>query len=291
MNEPALQLPNDPSPHSAPLPPLTVAPAAPPKLSVRNLSVSFLQKTTGKATVAVDDVSLEFREGEFVAIVGLSGCGKSTLLNAVAGLVKPRSGTIEVAGRRVSGPGPDRALVFQKPSLLPWRTVWRNVTYGLELRNVPHAEATTRARRFVDLVRLTGFEDFHPRQLSGGMQQRVNLARALVCDPEVLLLDEPFGALDAITREMMQRELLSIWEQTRKTVLMVTHQIDEALFLADRVVVLSARPARVVEDIEVSLPRPRDLHVKNTHAFRALADRIWTHIETEFGVEGAEEAA
>ncbi|MGG1313711.1 ABC transporter ATP-binding protein [Cohnella laeviribosi] len=251
-----------------------------PKLSVEQLCVSYENGATGEWTEAVRNVSLDIRSGEFVTIVGLSGCGKSTFLSAVAGLVRPTSGAIRLNGVLVTGPGPERAVVFQKSSLLPWRTVLKNITYGLELNGVCKAESLRRARQVVDLVRLKGFEHYYPSALSGGMQQRVNLARALVCEPELLLLDEPFAALDAITREVMQNELLSLWEQTKKTVLMVTHQIDEAVLLSDRVVVFSARPAQVLEEIRIPLPRPRTPETKHNARFDELMNRIWNLIHT-----------
>ncbi|GAB7388792.1 ABC transporter ATP-binding protein [Bacillaceae bacterium] len=246
-----------------------------PKLSVEQLSVTYEIGATVEKIEAIRNVSLDIWAGEFVTIVGLSGCGKSTFLNAVAGLVKPSSGSIRLNGVPVTEPGPERAVVFQKSSLLPWRTVLRNIIYGLELNGINKAEALKRAQQVVDLVGLKGFERSYPSALSGGMQQRVNFARALVCDPEILLLDEPFAALDAITRETMQNELLSLWEQTKKTVLMVTHQIDEAVLLSDRVIVFTARPAQVLEEIRIPLPRPRTPEIKNSVRFDELMSRIW----------------
>ena len=243
-------------------------------LDVRSLVIAYENPRSGELTQAVDAVDLSIRQGEFVSIVGLSGCGKSSFLNAIAGLVRPISGEIWVAGNKIEGPGPDRAIVFQRPSLLPWRTVIENVIYGLELRGVRKAEARRMAERYLDLVRLNGAEHFLPRALSGGMQQRVNLARALICEPALLLLDEPFGALDAITRETMQNELLAIWEAARKTVLMVTHQIDEAVLLSDRVIVFSQRPARILAEIPIDLARPRHNVIRNSTHFNALAREI-----------------
>jgi NitT/TauT family transport system ATP-binding protein len=256
------------------------------KLSVKDLVIGYLDKQTGHTMVAVDNVKLDVREGEFVSIVGLSGCGKSTFLNAIAGLVRHQQGEIRVNGKLVAGPGPDRAVVFQKASLLPWRRVGRNITFGLELSGMKKADAQQRASYYVNLVRLNGFEDHYPHQLSGGMQQRVNLARALACDPEVLLLDEPFAALDAITRELMQQELLELCEKVGKTVLMVTHQIDEAVLLSDRVIVFSARPAHVLADIRIPIPRPRQGHIKESEEFRGLMSRIWSIIEGNANMGG-----
>jgi len=256
------------------------------KLTVKDLVIGYLDKQTGHTTVAVDKVNLDIHEGEFVTIVGLSGCGKSTFLNSIAGLVKHQQGEIRVNGRLVNGPGTDRAMVFQKASLLPWRKVGRNITYGLELSGMGLDEARERASHYVNLIRLNGFEDHFPHQLSGGMQQRVNLARALACDPEVLLLDEPFAALDAITRELMQQELLELCEKVGKTVLMVTHQIDEAVLLSDRVIVFSARPAHVLADIRIPIPRPRQGHIKETDEFRGLMNHIWSIIEGNANLGG-----
>ena len=256
------------------------------KLSIKNLVVGYLDTQSGQTTVAVDKVTLDVREGEFVSIVGLSGCGKSTFLNAIAGLVKHQYGEIKVNDRLVTGPGKDRAVVFQKASLLPWRKVGRNITYGLELSGMKPAEAREKASYFVNLIRLNGFEHHYPHQLSGGMQQRVNLARALACDPEVLLLDEPFAALDAITRELMQNELLELCEKVGKTVVMVTHQIDEALLLSDRVIIFSSRPAHILDDIRVPFPHPRKGHIKDSEEFRGLMSRIWNIIEGNANIGG-----
>jgi NitT/TauT family transport system ATP-binding protein len=246
-----------------------------PMLAVRDLNITYENPKTGELTQAVDGVSLDIKPGEFVSIVGLSGCGKSSFLSAVAGLVKPVSGSMSVAGKRIEGPGPDRSVVFQKATLLPWRTVLDNIIYGLELRGMPKKAARLHAEKYIDLVQLRGFEHFHPGALSGGMQQRVNLARALVTDPHLLLLDEPFAALDAITRENMQNELLSIWNVTRKTVLMVTHQIDEAVLLSDRVIVFSDRPARIVTEIKINLPRPRTQDARFSQDFDRLTKEVF----------------
>lgn len=251
-----------------------------PSLQVKDLVITYENQKTGERTEAVSGVSLDIAPGEFVTVVGLSGCGKSSFLNAVAGLIKPSVGSISVAGRQVTKPGGDRSVVFQKATLLPWRTVLDNITYGLDLRGVPKAEARRRADSLIDLVQLRGFEHFYPPALSGGMQQRVNLARALVTDPYLLLLDEPFAALDAITREAMQSELLSIWDQTRKSVLMVTHQIDEAVLLSDRVIVFSNRPARIVAEIRISLPRPRTASARYDAVFDDLVRQIFSYINS-----------
>jgi NitT/TauT family transport system ATP-binding protein len=230
---------------------------------------------------ALRAIDLSIREGEFVSIVGASGSGKSTLLRIIDGLLEPSGGDVYVDGTRVERPGPDRAMVFQQDSLLPWKTVIENVAYGLTLARKPRAEAARIAERFVKMTGLSGFESHYPHQLSGGMRQRVNVARALAVDPRILLLDEPFAALDAQTREVMQTELLSIWHESRKTILLITHQIDEAVFLSDRVVVFSARPGSIRQEVPIDLPRPRDLSLKRTREFVDLVDRIWKLIEEE----------
>src|SRR5205085_707989 len=221
----------------------------------------------GRRMEALRDVSLEVKSGTFVSIVGASGCGKTTLLRIVDGLVPPTRGQIYIDGRPVAEPGPDRAFVFQQDALFPWRTVLDNVVFGLEVQGRNKREARERADGLIRLVGLAGFEHHFPHELSGGMRQRANLARALTVDPEVLLMDEPFAALDAQTREIMQQELLRIWNADRKTVIFITHQIDEAIFLADRVIVFTVRPGRVKTVIPVPFPRPRRLDIKRTPEF------------------------
>jgi NitT/TauT family transport system ATP-binding protein len=251
------------------------------KLEAVDITVRYENPRTGVTTLALDRFSMNVHHGEFLCMVGPSGCGKTTFLYCLDGLLPLTGGRILLDGKPVVGPGRDRAVVFQSPSLLPWRTVLRNVTYGLELQGTPLREAITRAREMIVLVGLEGFEHYHPSELSGGMQQRVNLARALVMDAGVILLDEPFAALDAQTREFMQAELMRIWQETRKTSVFITHQINEALYLADRVVVLSARPGRVKSILPVEFPRPRELRVKRTPAFLEMEDHIWSLIEEE----------
>jgi NitT/TauT family transport system ATP-binding protein len=249
-----------------------------PALSARDFGVTYEDGRTGALTEAVRGVDLDIAPGEFVSIVGLSGCGKSTFLSAVAGLTPYQEGSLRIAGNLVKGPGPDRAVVFQKASLLPWRTVLENTRYGLELRGVPRKDADDRAREALELVGLSDYSHFHPRALSGGMQQRTNLARALASDPEILLMDEPFAALDAITRETLQNELLDIWQRHRKTVLFVTHQIDEAILLSDRVVVFTERPARIRRQFRIDLRRPRTEAAKSDPTFAHLVERIWAEV-------------
>jgi NitT/TauT family transport system ATP-binding protein len=250
------------------------------KLEIDGLTKRYYVERDGRQVLALSAVSLSVAEGEFVAIVGPSGCGKTTLLNIVAGLLPYDLGTVAIDGRHVKGPGVDRAVVFQHSSLLPWRTIAGNVRYGMELhRRVDRATMQQRTDYFIRLVGLTGFERHYPSELSGGMQQRVNLARALASDPVVLLMDEPFAALDAQTREQMQVELLKIWADARKTVLFITHQIDEAVYLADRVAVMSARPGQIKGVFDVPFPRPRPLSVKRDPRFVALEDAIWDLVD------------
>jgi NitT/TauT family transport system ATP-binding protein len=249
------------------------------KLEAVDVRMEYYQPRTGARLLAIDDLSTSIEEGEFVSIVGPSGCGKSTFLKIVDGLIRPTSGQLRLDGRSIVAPGLDRAMVFQDASLFPWYTVLRNVSYGLECQGVGGREARQRSAPYIELVGLVGFEHHYPYELSGGMQQRVNLARALAVNPELLLMDEPFAALDAQTRELMQSELLSIWQRARKTVLFITHQIDEAIYLSDRVLVMSARPGRLLADIRIDIPRPRELEVKRTPRFMDYVDQIWRLIE------------
>jgi ABC-type nitrate/sulfonate/bicarbonate transport system ATPase subunit len=255
-------------------------------LSDRPLRIEGVTRTfpgTGRAgpTLALQPTDVTVAPGEFVAILGPSGCGKSTLLRIVAGLDRPTAGRVTFGGVPVTGPGPDRGMVFQSYTLFPWLTVAQNIRFGLRERGVPEAEQRAIAARFIARTGLTGFENHWPRQLSGGMQQRTALARALANDPEILLLDEPFGALDHQTRELMQELLLEIWEADRKTVLFVTHDIDEAVFLANRVLVMSARPGRIKAEVPVPLPHPREWTVKTTPEFAALKGRLMAEIREE----------
>ena len=252
------------------------------KLSIEHLSKRYWFEREDREVLAVNDVSLAVEDGEFLAIVGPSGCGKTTLLNIVAGLLPYEDGTVSIDGKRVNGPGVDRAVVFQHSSLLPWRSIAGNVRYGMEMqRRFDEATMQERTDHFVKMVGLNGFEKHFPNELSGGMQQRVNLARALAADPKVLLMDEPFAALDAQTREFMQSELLKIWSQDRKTVLFITHQINEAVYLADRVAVMSARPGRLKGVFKIPFGRPRTLSLKRDPQFLEIEDSIWQLIEEE----------
>jgi len=251
-----------------------------PKIEARGLFKEFERGDT--TTVALTDINLSVQPGEFVALLGASGCGKTTLLRIVDGLEQATDGDLLIDGTLQDQPGTDRGFVFQQDNLLPWRTVTRNVAFGLELQGTPRQDARRRAQEFLDLVGLRGFEKHYPHELSGGMRQRVNLARAFCIEPAILLMDEPFAALDAQTREVMQSELLRIWQQTDGgTVMFVTHQIDEAIFLADRIVVMTARPGRIKEVIDVPFERPRDLSLKRSPEFSAIYDHIWKTIEEE----------
>lgn len=223
-------------------------------------------------------------EGEFVSLLGPSGCGKTTLLKIIAGLLPPTHGTVKIHDRSVSGPGPDRAVVFQDFVLLPWDTVLSNAAFGLEMRGVDRATREGIAREKLALVGLSAFEKNYPHELSGGMKQRVGLARALAADPEILLMDEPFGSLDALTRQVLQDELLKIWQADKKTVVFVTHSIDEAVFLSDRVVIMGTRPGRVLRDVEIDLPRPRQEDVRADARFRELAEDLWQELRGQIAL-------
>ena len=234
----------------------------------------------GRSVLALDNVSLAVRDREFVALLGPSGCGKSTLLYLVGGFLPVEQGRIAVEDRPVAGPGPDRGIVFQHFALFPWKTVLQNVLYGLEKQGLPRAERLRRAGEFIELVGLAGFEDSYPAQLSGGMKQRAAIARTLAIDPQILLMDEPFGALDAQTRSLMQDELLRIWQRSRKTVIFVTHDVQEAVFLAERIAVMSARPGRVKEIVEVGFDK-NDPDLLRTPQFLEMVDHVWNLVRSE----------
>jgi NitT/TauT family transport system ATP-binding protein len=251
-----------------------------PFIQAQNLSLSFRPKNR-EPVAALTDLNLAVARGEFVSIVGPSGCGKSTFLNILLGLIKQDSGTLELNGTPITGPSQERAMVFQEFGLLPWRTVAANIELGLELKGTPTAARTERATELIKLVGLNGFERHYPHELSGGMKQRVGLARALATEPQVLLMDEPFAALDAQTRDLMQTELLQIWERTKKTVLFVTHSIEEAAYLSDRVIIMTARPGRTKDVLQIGLPRPRDYEMRLTPEFNEIKLRIWEVLKEE----------
>jgi len=235
----------------------------------------------GRPVLALDHVSLAVREREFLALLGPSGCGKSTLLYLLGGFLPVETGRISVDGAEVTGPGPDRGIVFQNFALFPWKTVRQNVLYGLEKRKLPRPEREKRAQEFIDLVHLTGFEDSYPSQLSGGMKQRVAIARTLAIDPAILLMDEPFGALDAQTRGLMHEELLGIMERRPKTVVFVTHDVREAVYLADRVAVMSARPGRIKEIVEIGRNGRPAPEVVKSREFIDKVDYLWDSVRKE----------
>lgn len=244
-------------------------------LIIRGLSKTYLDPYAGAHVPAILDVSLEVVQGEFVSIVGPSGCGKTTLLNMIAGFILPSQGEILLDGRSVKGPGPDRGVVFQSFALFPWKTAIENVTFGPKVRGVPREERERIGREYLSLVGLTGAEGRYPAELSGGMQQRVGVARALANSPDLLLMDEPFASVDAQTRMTLQEELTRIWQERRPTILFVTHDVEEAVFLANRVIVLSSTPGRVLAELPVPLPRPRAwASLVEDFDFKALVARV-----------------
>lgn len=232
--------------------------------------------------VALSDVSLDIRENEFICVVGPSGCGKSTLLNIIAGLYEPTSGRVYVDGHEVDGPGPERGVVFQQYGLFPWLTVRENIEFGLKLQKKGQAEVQALSTKYLDLVELTAFANSYPKQLSGGMKQRVAIARAYAVNPQVLLMDEPFGALDAQSRTQLQTELLETWEKEQKTCFFITHDVDEAIILAQRVIIMSARPGRIKEIVDIDIPYPRTQETKMTPEFLEVKNYIWNQVYREY---------
>ena len=264
--------------------PLTAPAGDVPVIRSEGLTVGYNLHRERKKLTALRDISLTVNRGEFVVLVGPSGCGKTTFINAIAGLVDPWEGSIEVNGRPVAGPGPDRAMVFQDYALMPWRTVESNIRMPFEMQSlgISKEEIDERVRRYIELVDLKGFEKSFPYELSGGMKQRVGIARALVTEPDILLADEPFAAIDAMTREAMQSELERFVAKTKQTVVFITHSIDEAVILGDRVVVISYRPGQIKEVVDVNLPRPRfDYDVKMLPEYGELRDHIWRLVKDE----------
>jgi len=254
-------------------------------LSARHVTKSF-GGGSGAGVVAIRDLSLDVAEGEFVCLLGASGCGKSTMLSLFAGFLQPTAGQVLLRGTPITGIEPRCGMVFQSYALFPWKTVRGNVEFGLKMQGVGRAERRRRGQAFIDLVKLTSFEDRYPTELSGGMQQRVTLARILAANPEVLLMDEPFAALDAMTRQIMQEELLRIYAASRKTIVFITHSIDEALILSNRIVVLSARPGRVKAILPNPLPTPRHVSVQLSPEFMALKAKVWGLVESEIREQG-----
>ncbi|OLL20938.1 MULTISPECIES: ABC transporter ATP-binding protein [unclassified Rhodococcus (in: high G+C Gram-positive bacteria)] len=251
-----------------------------PKLRLEHVTKQFPVRGTDTAFTALDDVSLDLADGEFLVLVGPSGCGKSTLLDLLGGLSRPTSGRILLDGQPISGPGLDRGIVFQQYALLPWRTARHNIEFGLEAKGLPRRQRRALAEHYLELVGLRGFGDRYPHELSGGMKQRVAIARSLAFDPEVLLMDEPFAALDAQTRESLQDELLRIRHETGKTILFITHGIDEAIYLGQRVAVLTSRPGRIKTVVNIDIDRTVD-DVRSGEAFRHYRHRIWSLLHSE----------
>jgi NitT/TauT family transport system ATP-binding protein len=248
-------------------------------IRVKSLSKQFGTVDNGNAAVlALSDIGFEVRDNEFVTIIGPSGCGKTTLLRIIAGLIPYQQGEVSIDSRPVTGPGPERAVVFQNFALMPWADVLGNVTFGLEVRGMAKGEAEARAKELIKLVGLEGFERRLPKELSGGMQQRVGLARALAVNPQILLMDEPFGALDEQTRRLLQEQLLQLWERERKTVVFITHSMEEAVMLGDRVMLMTPRPGKVKEMIEVPLKRPRSRDVEKSPAFVEIKEYLWENL-------------
>ena len=251
-----------------------------PKVQIK--AVEKIYEGRNGKTVALNGVNLDIYNNEFICVVGPSGCGKSTLLNIIAGLLEPTSGTVTLDGKVIEGTGVERGVVFQQYALFPWRTVLKNVMFPLEMKKVPKAEAEAIARKYIKSVGLEGFEKSYPKELSGGMKQRVAIARAYAANPEVLLLDEPFGALDAQTRVQLQSELLETWEKEKKTCFFITHDVDEAVILAQRVIIMSARPGRIKKIVDIDIPYPRTQATKTDPRFLELKSEIWNQVYQEF---------
>lgn len=260
----------------------------PGTIEARDLAIAYQMARGQEPLVALEGLTVTVSDGEFLVVVGPSGCGKSTFLNVTGGLFPPSAGELLVGGKPVDGPGQDRAMVFQDYALLPWRDVTGNVKFGLEVQGRLDKEADARIQQYIELVGLKGFESSYPRELSGGMRQRVGLARALVTEPKILLMDEPFAAIDAITREVMQDELLRIVSETKQTCVFITHSVDEAITLADRIVVLTDRPGKVRGVLEVEIPRPRTSNTLRHHPrYTELRDELWRLLRKENSVEAA----
>ena len=248
-------------------------------IRVRGLSKEFSTFDNGSGGVlALSDIDFEVRDNEFITVIGPSGCGKTTLLRIIAGLIPYDQGEVTIDGRPVTGPGPERAVVFQNFALMPWADIMTNVSFGLEIRGKPKEQCRATAKELIKLVGLEGFERRLPKELSGGMQQRVGLARALAVNPQILLMDEPFGALDEQTRRLLQEELLSLWERERKTVVFITHSMDEAVMLGDRVMLMTPRPGRVKEMIDIPLNRPRSREVEKSSTFLEVKEYLWENL-------------
>lgn len=250
------------------------------KVVIDNVKKEF--NTSRGNVVALNGVSFNIMENEFISVVGPSGCGKSTLLNIIAGLDKPTSGEVYIDGKLIQGPGPDRGVVFQQYALFPWLTVEKNIAFGLKLKKLPEKEIKEQVNKYLELVGLKDFAKSYPKELSGGMKQRVAIARSYAINPDVLLMDEPFGALDAQTRTQLQQELLNTWEKEKKTCFFITHDVEEAIILAQKVIVMSARPGRIKSIIDVNIPYPRNQETKMTKEFNELKNEIWSQVYQEY---------
>ncbi len=250
-----------------------------PKIEVRGISKIF--DTKEGEIIALKDLSFSIQDGEFLVIVGASGCGKTTLLDLIAGFTSPNTGQVLLQGREVSGVNPQCGMIFQQYALFPWKTVQNNVEFGLKMKRMPKNKRETIAKKFIELVGLKGFENSYPKALSGGMKQRVSIARALANDPEVMLLDEPFAALDAMTRQVLQEQLARIYEKHKKTIIFITHSIDEALLLSSRIIIMTARPGRIAQDIANDLPHPRNASVGLSARYTELKREIWDTVQAE----------
>ncbi len=250
-------------------------------IRVRGLSKAFATLDNGNSGIpALSDIEFEVRDNEFLTVIGPSGCGKTTLLRIIAGLIPYDQGEVTIKGQPVTGPGPERAVVFQNFALMPWADILTNVTFGLEIRGTPKEQCRATAKELIKLVGLEGFEQRFPKELSGGMQQRVGLARALAVNPEILLMDEPFGSLDEQTRRLLQEQLLRLWEHERKTVVFITHSMDEAVMLGDRVMLMTPRPGKVKEMIDVPLKRPRGPELEKSSAFIEVKEYLWENLKS-----------
>ncbi|CAH1648004.1 MULTISPECIES: ABC transporter ATP-binding protein [Chelatococcus] len=253
-------------------------------INVRDISKVFPGGLNRSKVIALHNISLSINSGEFICIIGPSGCGKTTLLHMIAGFTFPTNGEVLYKGHPISGPGPERIVIFQEYGLFPWFTVRENIEFGLRAKGLARSDRNSIVRDYISLVGLAGFENRYPKHISGGMKQRVGIARALAADPDVVLMDEPFGALDSLTRDQMQEEILRIWEQRRKTVVLITHSIDEAIFLADRVFVMTARPGTIKEVVDIELPRPRDPEMRSTsQKFLAYKEHLTHSLRKEIG--------
>lgn len=253
------------------------------RIEATNIEMAFSTNGQAPATRVLDGISFSVPEGSFTSVVGPSGCGKTTLVRILAGLLIPTHGQVRVDGQPIAGPSPQRTVIFQDYGLFEWKTVFENVEFGLKAKGLPKEQRRQIAKQYIEMVHLTGAEHKYPNELSGGMKQRAAVARALAVEPECVLMDEPFAALDSQTRRLVLEEVLEVWEKTRKTILLITHNVEEALFLSDRVLVLSKLPARIILDLPVDLPRPRSSDLRSDLVFRAMADRLWQTLRTQVG--------